>query len=59
MVQNVSDTDIGYFDGVTSSSRTQLNSKQPTLIGGATSITSAYLTANRATLSDGNGNVAV
>lgn len=48
-----------YVDGVTSNIQTQLNGKQATITGAATSITSANLTANRALVSDGSGKVAV
>ena len=48
-----------YVDGVTGNIQTQLNGKQATITGAATSITSANLTANRALVSDGSGKVAV
>lgn len=52
-------TELNYVDGVTSNIQTQLNGKQDTIKGGATSITGNNLTANRALVSDGNGKVAV
>lgn len=52
-------TEIGYVNGVTSPIQTQLNGKQATITGGATTITGNNLTANRALLSDTNGKVAV
>lgn len=51
--------ELNYVDGVTSNIQTQLNGKQATITGAATSITSANLTANRALVSDGSGKVAV
>lgn len=58
-VSAVTTTELGYLDGVTSSIQTQINSKQPTITGAATSITSSNLSASRALVSDGNGKVAV
>lgn len=58
-VSAVTTTELGYLDGVTSSVQTQINSKQPTITGAATSITSSNLSASRALVSDGNGKVAV
>jgi len=51
-------TEIGYVNGVTSNIQTQIDSKQATITGGATTITSSNLTANRALVSDGSGKVA-
>lgn len=51
--------ELNYVDGVTSNIQTQLNGKQATITGAATSITSANLTANRALVSNGSGKVAV
>lgn len=51
--------ELNYVDGVTSNIQEQLNGKQATITGAATSITSANLTANRALVSDGSGKVAV
>lgn len=50
-------TELGYVDGVTSSIQTQIDGKQATITGGATTITSANLTANRALISDASGKV--
>lgn len=58
-VVNVSDTEIGYLDGVTSSIQTQINGKQATITGGATTVTSSNLSANRALVSDANGKISV
>ena len=57
-VEGVSDTEIGYLDGVTSAIQTQINTKQATLTGAATTIASDNLTASRALASDGSGKVA-
>lgn len=54
----VTNTEFDYLDGVTSNIQTQLNSKQPTITGAATTIDSANLTASRALVSDASGKVA-
>ena len=51
--------ELNYVDGVTSNIQTQLNGKQATISGGATTIASSNLTANRALISDANGKVGV
>ena len=51
-------TELGYVDGVTSSIQTQIDGKQATITGAATSIVSSNLTASRALVSDGSGKVA-
>jgi hypothetical protein len=56
---SVSNTEFGYLDGVTSAIQTQIDSKQATITGGATTIVSADLTADRALVSNGSGKVAV
>jgi len=58
-VSDVTDTELGYLDGVTSSVQTQIDSKQATLTGGATTIASSDLTASRALQSNGSGKVEV
>ena len=58
-VSDVTDTELGYLDGVTSAIQTQIDSKQATLTGGATTITSSNLTASRALQSNGSGKVEV
>lgn len=58
-VSNVTSTELGYLDGVTSAIQTQLNGKQSTISGAATSIVSNNLTANRALVSNSSGKVAV
>jgi hypothetical protein len=55
----VSSTEFGYLDGVTSAIQTQIDSKQATITGAATTITSSDLTASRALTSNGSGKVAV
>lgn len=52
-------TELGYVDGVTSSIQTQLNAKQATITGGATTIDTENLTTNRVLISNGSGKVAV
>ena len=52
-------TELGYVDGVTSAIQTQINSKQATITGGATTITSSDLTASRALVANASGKVAV
>jgi hypothetical protein len=58
-VSAVTSTEIGYLDGVTSAIQTQLNSKQATITGAATTIDTENLTVSRALVSDGSGKVAV
>ena len=58
-VSSVTSTELGYLDGVTSAIQTQLNGKQATISGGASTITSSNLTANRALVSNGSGKVSV
>ena len=58
-VSPVTSTELGYLDGVTSRIQSQLNGKQGTVTGGASTITGSNLTANRALVSNGSGKVAV
>ena len=51
--------ELNYVDGVTSNIQTQLNAKQATITGAATTIDDTNLTANRALVSNGSGKVAV
>jgi len=51
--------ELNYTDGVTSNIQTQLNSKQATITGAATTIDDSNLTASKAMVSDGSGKVAV
>lgn len=52
-------TELGFVSGVTSAIQTQINGKQATITGGATTITSSNLTVSRALASDASGKVAV
>ena len=56
---NVTNTEFDYLDGVTSSIQTQLNSKQATITGAATTVVSSNLTANRLMVSDNTGKISV
>jgi len=58
-VSSTTSTELGYVHGVTSAIQTQIDSKQATITGAATTITGSNLTTNRALTSDGNGKVAV
>ena len=51
--------EINYVDGVTSNVQTQLDSKQATITGAATTIASSDLTASRALISNSSGKVEV
>lgn len=58
-VSAVTNLELGYVSGVTSAIQTQLNGKQATITGAATTVTSSDLTADRAVISDGSGKIAV
>lgn len=58
-VSAVTSTELGYLSGTTSKIQTQIDSKQATLTGGATTIASSNLTASRALVSNSSGKVAV
>ena len=58
-ISDVTATELGYVDGVTSAIQTQIDSKQATITGAATTIDDTNLTASRAVVSDGSGKVAV
>lgn len=58
-VSDTTTTELGYVHGVTSAIQTQLNNKQATVTGAATTITSDDLTSNKALISNANGKVAV
>ena len=58
-VSSVTDTELGYVSGVTSALQTQLNAKQATITGGASTIASSNLTASRALQSNASGKVEV
>lgn len=57
-VSAVTSTELGYLDGVSSAIQTQINGKQATITGAASSITSSNLTALRSLYSDASGKVA-
>ena len=57
-VSDVTATELGYLDGVTSAIQTQLNGKEATVTGAATTITNNDLTASRALISNSSGKVA-
>lgn len=57
-VSNVTSTELSYVSGVTSSIQTQINSKQNTIVGAASSVVSLNLVANRLLVSDGSGKIA-
>ena len=52
-------TELNYVDGVTSAIQTQLNAKQATITGAATTIDGSNLTASKALVSNSSGKVAV
>lgn len=52
-------TELNYVDGVKSNVQTQLDAKQATVTGAATTITGSNLTASRALVSNSSGKVAV
>lgn len=58
-VSAVTSTELGYLDGVTSNVQAQINGKQATITGGATTIADSDLTASRALVSSSSGKVAV
>lgn len=58
-VSAVTSTELGYLDGVTSAIQTQLNGKQATITGAATTVTSSDLTASRALISNSSGKIVV
>ena len=58
-VATTTKAEIGYVNGVTSAIQTQINSKQATITGAATTIDDTDLTVSRALASDGSGKVEV
>ena len=58
-VSSATTTELGYLSGVTSAIQTQLNGKQASITGGASTITSSNLTASRALISNASGKVGV
>jgi len=55
----VSNTEFAFLDGVTSAIQTQLNAKQATITGAATTVVTSDLTASRAAISNSSGKIAV
>lgn len=51
-------TELNYVDGVTSNIQTQLDAKQATITGSASTVVSANLTSNRAAIINGSGKFA-
>lgn len=58
-VSTVTSTELGYVSGVTSAIQTQIDSKQPTITGSATTIDTESLTASRAVISNSSQKIAV
>jgi hypothetical protein len=58
-VSAVTSTEIGYLDGVSSAVQTQLDAKQATITGSATTIDTESLTASRAIISNASQKIAV
>lgn len=58
-VSTVTSTELGYLSGVTSAVQTQLNNKQATITGAATTVTSSNLDVNKALISNTSGKIAV
>jgi hypothetical protein len=58
-ISNVTDAELGYLGGVTSDIQTQIDNKQNSITGAASTIISNDLTVDRALLSDGSGKVNV
>lgn len=57
-VSTTTAAELGYLSGVTSAVQTQLNAKQATITGAASTVASSNLTINRATISDSSGKIA-
>ena len=58
-VSDITTTQLGYLSGVTSPVQTQLNAKQNTITGAATTVDTENLTTGRVLVSDGSGKIAV
>lgn len=56
---DIDTTELGYLDGVSSNIQAQLNTKQATISGAATTIVSSNLSTSRALVSNSSGKVAV
>ena len=58
-ISDVTVTELDYLAGVTSNIQTQIDAKNSTISGAATTIATSDLTASRALTSNGSGKVAV
>lgn len=58
-VSGVDSTELSYLNGLTSNVQDQIDAKEDTIIGAASTITGDNLTINRALISNGSGKVAV
>ena len=58
-VSAITSTELGYLDNATGNIQTQINSKQATITGAATTIASDNLTASRALVSNSSGKIGV
>lgn len=58
-VSDVTSTEVGYLDGVTSNIQTQLDSKLSAATGAISTVVSTNLTASRALISNPSGKIAV
>jgi hypothetical protein len=56
---SISNTEFGYLNGVTSAIQTQIDAKQATITGAATTIVASDLTASKAVISNSSGKIAV
>ena len=57
-ISDVTVTELGYLDGVTSNIQAQIDAKGVTITGSATTIDTETLTSTRAMVTDANGKVA-
>lgn len=58
VVSLVTSVELGYLSGVTSALQAQLNGKQASITGAASSVVSSNLTTNKVAISDGSGKLA-
>lgn len=58
VVSLVTSVELGYLSGVTSALQAQLNGKQASITGAASSVVSSNLTTNKVIISDGSGKLA-
>jgi hypothetical protein len=57
VVSSTTDAEIGYLSGASSNIQAQINGKQATITGAASTVTTLNLTANRAVVSNGSGKI--